>query len=37
MSRARLQRFLPLWGALLPDIARKHRVKYVIEVDPLEI
>lgn len=36
-SRARLQRFLPLWAALMPEVAKKHRVKYVIEVDPLEI
>ncbi|MDO5666612.1 MAG: primosomal protein N' [Alcaligenaceae bacterium] len=36
-SRVRLQRFLPLWAALMPEIAKKHRVKYVIEVDPLEI
>ena len=37
LSRARLQRFLPLWGELVATIAKKHRVKYVIEVDPLEI
>lgn len=36
-SRARLQRFLPLWADVMPEIAKKHRVKYVIEVDPLEI
>ena len=37
LSRAKLQRFLPIWGELLPEIAKKHRVKYVVEVDPLEI
>lgn len=36
-SRANLQRFLPIWSAFFPTLAKKHRVKYVIEVDPLEI
>lgn len=36
-SRARLQRFLPIWQEFIPAIAKKHRVQYVIEVDPLEI
>lgn len=36
-SRARLQRFLPYWAELIAKIAKKHRLKYVIEVDPLEI
>ncbi|SUA57044.1 primosomal protein N' [Oligella urethralis] len=36
-SRARLQRFLPYWAEQIAKIAKKHRLKYVIEVDPLEI
>ena len=36
-SRARLQHFLPIWQEFIPAIAKKHRVQYVIEVDPLEI
>ena len=36
-SRAKLQRFLPVWREFIPAIAKKHRVQYVVEVDPLEI
>lgn len=36
-SRARLQHFLPIWQKFIPAIAKKHKVQYVVEVDPLEI
>ncbi|MBB5215749.1 primosomal protein N' [Parapusillimonas granuli] len=36
-NRPALQRFLAQWAAALPDLARELRIRYNLEVDPLEI
>ncbi|MFA5520685.1 MAG: primosomal protein N' [Castellaniella sp.] len=36
-NRSALQAFLGAWGGALETLARRERVRYVLEVDPLEI